>query len=428
MKSLFRLGARVRNPSLFDRFNFLKESEQWTLDKLLSYQLQETRDFLSFVGKHSPYFHGVFQRVGFHPEEFSSFRDLRVIPATDKGTLIREKEKIHTEFRFKKEFVCETSGTTGQVLTFRRNEEWDSANRAAVMRGYSWYGVNPWDRNVYLWGFNFSISERIRVRLLDLLQNRFRVFSYDEKQIKRLARHTRRAKYLHGYSSMIYNIAKILNENPHLPKPRNLRLVKGTSEKIFDNYQDEARQAFGQKIVSEYGAAESGLIAFECPQGNMHLHMEGCYVEVEDGEILVTNFLSRSFPIIRYRLGDFVRMAPEGFQCPCGMAHPVIEDVEGRVGKVVYGKEKTYPSLTFYYVFKNLYFEQGLALCYQARQYEKGSVVIDIEEDAGDKEEVIRREVEKIFGGDLEVGLTFGVKVLPIDGKRRDFVSLLDDE
>lgn len=427
MEFLFRLGARFRNPSLFSRYRFLKESEGWPLDQLKSHQFKECRDFLIFAKRTSRYFREVFAASGFNPEKIESLTDLEALPVTEKKDLIENNQVIHADYPFKKAFQCETSGTTGEVLTFRRNEEWDSANRAAVMRGYSWYGVNPWDRNVYLWGFNFSPRERIRVRFLDLLQNRFRVFSYGAEELEKLARKTARARYLHGYSSMIFHIARLLNERPELPKPQQLRLVKGTSERIFESYQEEAQKAFGRRIVSEYGAAESGLIAFECPQGSMHLHMEGCYVEVVDGEIIVTNFLSRSFPIIRYRLGDSVKMAPEGFRCPCGMAHPVIEEVVGRIGKVVFGKEETYPSLSFYYVFKNLYFGQGVALSYQVKQFEKGSVLIDMEEDVPEHEEAIRREVAKIFDDDLEVTLRFGVDTLSTDGKRQDFVSFVNE-
>ena len=103
---------------------------------------------------------------------------------------------------------------------------------------------------------------------------------------------------------MIYEIAKQVNESGE--GPIRLKMVKGTSEKIFDSYQDEVRKAFGQKMISEYGAGESTLIAYECPCGNMHVVMENVIVEDYNGEILVTNLNSTSMPIIRYRLGDSV--------------------------------------------------------------------------------------------------------------------------
>ncbi|TOH87149.1 hypothetical protein, partial [Vibrio parahaemolyticus] len=76
---------------------------------------------------------------------------------------------------------------------------------------------------------------------------------------------------------MIYEVAKLANKkNIQLS---NIKFIKGTSEKIYDFYQDEVQRAFGQKIVSEYGSAESGIIAFECPYGNMHVNEECCVLE-----------------------------------------------------------------------------------------------------------------------------------------------------
>jgi phenylacetate-CoA ligase len=369
----------------------------------------------------------VFQEAGFDPGKIRDLEELKVLPVSKKETLIEHNDEIHTTAPFRKLFQCETSGTSGQVLTFRRDEYWDSANRAAAMRGYSWYGVEPWDRSVYFWGFNIRPRERARVRILDAFQNRFRAFSYEDREIRRLAMRTRRAVVLHGYSSMIFNVAKAFNEDPSLPKPERLKLVKGTSEKIFPAYQEEARKAFGRKIVSEYGAAEAGLIAFECPSGSMHIHLEGCHVEEVDGEILVTNLLSYSFPVIRYRLGDSVQLASDDFLCPCGMAHPVITEVLGRVGKVVYGKVHKYPSLTFYYVFKNLFFEKGISLTYQAKQHERGCVDIDIEQDAPEYRGAVLAEIRKNFGEDLDCTVRFGQAAPPRQEKRRDFVSFIDE-
>lgn len=425
MEFLFRLGARWRNPSLFTRFDFLKKSERWSRAQLIDYQTTQCRAILEFAQRHSPYYRDMFRRAGFEPSDLRSLQDLIRLPVMEKESLIRHNADIHTNYRFGKLFPCETSGTSGQVLTFRRDEPWDSGNRAAVMRGYSWFGVNPWDRSVYLWGFNTDPFKKVRVRVLDALQNRFRVFSYDEAEIRRLARHTRKAVVLHGYSSMIYNIAKALNRDGHLPRPGQLKLVKGTSEKIFEAYQAEAIKAFGMRIVSEYGAAETGLIAFECPHGSMHVHMEGCHVEVVDGEAVVTNLLSRSFPIIRYRLADSIELAPDGFECRCGMKHTVIKEILGRVGAVVHGKTGQFPSLAFYYVFKNLFFQKGLMLSYQAQQHERGKVVIDIEQDCPEHLGLVQAEIRKYFGEDLDATVRFGQKVESGQKKRKDFVSYL---
>ena len=81
--------------------------------------------------------------------------------------------------------------------------------RAAVQRGYSWYNVKPWERNAYFWGFNFSRVQQIKTRFLDALQNRFRIFSLKSSDLKRFVRKLENTKYIHGYSSMIYEVARV---------------------------------------------------------------------------------------------------------------------------------------------------------------------------------------------------------------------------
>ena len=70
-------------------------------------------------------------------------------------------------------------------------------------------------------------------------------------------------------------------------------------------------------------------------------------VEEDENKIVVTNLLSKSFPIIRYKLGDYIKLKKPEFECPCGRKHRVIEEVLGRVGTNVIGIKNDYPSLTF---------------------------------------------------------------------------------
>ena len=306
---------------------------------------------------------------------------------------------------------------------FYRNQDWDAWHRASVFRGYHWYGVNPWDRNGYLWGYNFSWTRAVKTRVLDMLQNRFRLFSYKDDEIDEFISKLSKATYLSGYSSMIYEVAKRVNVKKGDWVFPHLRMIKGTSEKIFDKYRDEVKTAFGVPIISEYGAAEAGIIAFECPSGAMHVNMETVIVEEENNEILVTNLVSKSFPIIRYKLGDYIRLDKTS-QCTCGMQHEIVSEVLGRVGKVIYGKVSQYPSLTLYYVFKNLAMEYGLILNYQATQSRQGHLIIRIEGPLKDSHrQTLRKEIEKYFALDLDVHIKDGEDLHTRKGKKADFLS-----
>lgn len=424
IKSLiYKLGIAMRNPSLLDHYHFLKETEHYSREELKRLQFETGKEFLCFAGKYSPYWKEKFEREGFDPQKMTSWDDLKKLAPIAKNDLLTDGDKIKSVYPFQKLQYSETSGTSGQVLFFPRNEEWDSFNRAGMFRGYSWYGIKPFERNGYLWGYNINPKARRKVQFLDWLQNRFRCFSYSEEDVRRFTEKLQSAEFLSGYSSMIYEIARLVNEMGMNPK-YHLKMIKGTSEKIYPSYQEEVKKAFGQKIISEYGAGEAGLIAFECPEGgNMHINMEHVYVEVEDGEILVTNFLSRSYPIIRYKLGDAVTLADPDFVCPCGRKHQVVLDVLGRVGKNIYGKKSIYPSLTFYYLFKNIALEHGVFLNYQAIQKEKGAVVLNIEKEAPEFLPFIQREIVKYFKDDVVFSVHFGVKLHEKNGKLKDFIS-----
>ncbi|MFK5957308.1 MAG: phenylacetate--CoA ligase family protein, partial [Lutibacter sp.] len=259
--------------------------------------------------------------------------------------------------------------------------------------------------------------------ILDKLQNRFRLFSYEHNSVKYFIKKLSKATYLHGYSSMIYETAKLINEQ-NLKKPFNLKMVKGTSEKIIEAYQSEVKKAYGVTMISEYGAAETGIIAFECPSGNMHINMEGVIVEDIDNEIVVTNLQMKSFPIIRYKLGDYIKLAPKTKVCECGMQHQILEEVTGRIGNTVYGINYKYPSLYFYYIFKNLVTKQDLKLNYQVVQNEKGELVFLIEQLINNTElEFLKKEIRVYFKNDIIVTIKIGQKINSEKQKLKSFIS-----
>ena len=381
---------------------------------------------MKFAAKYSDYYKRVFDDHAFdYRSDLTTLDDIKLLPVICKKDLIRFNSAIHTvdNFEFSKLFFAETSGSTGEALTFFKDEYWDSANRASIQRGMSWYGVEPWQRNGYFWGFNFSRMAKVRIAVQDWLLNRFRIFTYEDKDILRFIEKSRQAIYIHGYSSMIYEVAKRANELGI--KLCDISLIKGTSEKIYPHYHDETRKAFGLKIISEYGAAETGIIAFECPHGSMHINEEMCIVEVAQGQIIVTNLVGRSFPVIRYRLGDYIRLSDR--KCECGRQHRIIEEVTGRVGKSVVGATgKKFPSLTFYYIFKNLALDKNIQINYKAIQESPGELRLLLDRNLSpDEVRYLRDEFEKYFGSELVVRLEENVKLHDRKSKLMDFESLL---
>lgn len=88
------------------------------------------------------------------------------------------------------------------------------------------------------------------------------------------------------------------------------------------------KQAFPNAIIwSTYSSMEVGLIAHSCPKDDRFHHimnhrlgieiLDDNYNEVEEGEvgrIIITDYLNKECPIIRYEIGDY---GSRGI-CPCG--------------------------------------------------------------------------------------------------------------
>jgi len=418
-KIIYKLGVLLWNKRIISHYNRLKKSEKLSVEELRNNQVEKINELIKWAYQNSSYYKKIFDLNEFKPEDFSSLDDLKKIPITTKKDLLSSSDEIQIRKKTGKLIYSETSGSTGQSLKFYRNKDWDASTRAAMFRGYSWYNVEPWEKNGYLWGYNTKST--FKVKLLDFFQNRFRLFSYNRDAVIDFSKKLESAVFLEGYSSMIYETAKIINRENNFKKP-NLKLVKGTSEKIFDYYHRETLKAFGKKIVSEYGAAETGLIAFECPNGNMHVTMENVIVEEVNNEIIVTNLWSYSFPIIRYKLGDYVSLKKES--CSCGMQHDIIGEVTGRIGNIIFGIKDVYPSLVLYYIFKNLATKENLIIRYQAQQKEKGKLVFRIENDLSEIEiQKVLREARSYFNDDIYCEVITNVEPIRLKGKLKDFIS-----
>ena len=98
-------------------------------------------------------------------------------------------------------------------------------------------------------------------------------------------------------------------------------------------------RTFGCAVRNSYGASEFMAIAWECERGCLHLNADWVILESVDKHgqampisefsysTLLTNLANYVQPLIRYDLGDQVRVCAE--RCRCGSSLPVIE-VQGR--------------------------------------------------------------------------------------------------
>ncbi|MGO8679057.1 MAG: hypothetical protein ACLQVX_24725 [Limisphaerales bacterium] len=104
------------------------------------------------------------------------------------------------------------------------------------------------------------------------------------------------------------------------------------------------REAFSSPLASSYGCTECGYVFMECEAGRLHQNSRFCRVDflpfAEEhggpllGRILVTTFQNPWCVVVRFDVGDLVRLEPSG-ACPCGRNGGItIAAVEGRLKNV----------------------------------------------------------------------------------------------
>jgi len=114
-----------------------------------------------------------------------------------------------------------------------------------------------------------------------------------------------------------------------------LRELLTGGETLGEAVRRHVGAAFGCPVHNSYGASEFLTIAADCAQGRLHVNADWVILEPVDergrpvpaGELsrgtLLTNLANRVQPLIRYDLGDRVRVLPG--RCACGSPLPAIE-------------------------------------------------------------------------------------------------------
>jgi phenylacetate-coenzyme A ligase PaaK-like adenylate-forming protein len=122
-------------------------------------------------------------------------------------------------------------------------------------------------------------------------------------------------------------------------------LAVSAGEWLSPGARERIASAFECKVREGYVASEFMGIAYECPEGWLHVNSDWVIVEGVDAEYrpvppgepsrttLLTNLANRVQPFIRYDIGDSVTFAPA--PCPCGNPLPALR-VEGRRDDILY--------------------------------------------------------------------------------------------
>jgi phenylacetate-CoA ligase len=120
-----------------------------------------------------------------------------------------------------------------------------------------------------------------------------------------------------------------------LPSPEFITLTYETTTRAM---RRDIGRAFEAPLFQLYGATEVGVLFMECEYGRLHPNERHSHVDLVPmagpgrlARVLVTTLGRAWMPLLRYDIGDIVRVA-ESRHCRCGLKSdgPLLERVEGR--------------------------------------------------------------------------------------------------
>lgn len=357
------------------------------------------------------------------------------LPIVTKQDLQTGLDRLITKtYDIDKLYVNNTSGSSGHPLTFAKDyytqaRVWAYKKMFSNMHGIDYFA----SKEAKFYGMPKSTKALLIQKLKDAILNRVRFVVFDlsdavfDEWLERFR--TKRFEYIYGYTSSIVLFCRYLIKNGIVLNEicPTLKVVIVTSEVCSAEDKAIIKKACGVEARNEYGTADAGLIGYECQYGNIHLAEENVYVEstASDG-LLVTDLFNKSFPLVRYRIGDMAELSEE--PCRCGSHNRVVKSLQGRTNDVALLKSgRMIPGLTFYYISRALLESSGVLKEFIIRQTALDTFEFDVVSDqplsAADID-ALKKTAEEY----LEPGLNIFVHQLdkierPASGKIKHFYS-----
>lgn len=413
------------------------ERTQWhTTKELRALQIEKLRRLISHAAERCPYYRDVIRDTAIEPS-FMTLDELARLPTLSKDDIRRNGPRLLASPFVGRLFDYSTGGSSGDPLLFKIDRSRQSADQSARIRSRRWFGVEPGERELYLWGAAVELAAQDRLKQLrDRLTNH-RLLSAFEMTPDRMTRYLCEIEqfdpvHVFGYPSSLARLARHARTIGSRLRGPSLKAVFVTGELLDPRDRAVIESMFAVPVADGYGAREAGFIAHQCPQGRYHVTMESLIVELlnergrpaadgESGEVTITHLDAFGMPFIRYRTGDLARRSIE--PCPCGRGLETLEGLRGRrtdMLRTVDGGEAH--ALSAIYVLRE---ERGVRQ-FRVEQLENldliVSVVVETPFDDASKRRIVHGLRRRI--GDVQVELRI-VDHIPVDpsGKHRCVAS-----
>lgn len=287
-------------------------------------QLKKFREIFEYARCHSKFYRQYYGDHGVLDLKIERFADIEKVPLTNKSMLRQFGTRdTMTREMGKRIHVHSTSGSTGEPFKIAFNKFEDYSAHIRLIKALMEHGYRPWKKMVLLSRYETDHQFEIEgdLGVLGWLQRKLGLFKREvisifepvDVIVKKLQ--ALKPDVLWSTPSIIEVISLALKKND---EKLDIPLVLFMSETISPDQIVLFNERIGKYFIDLYGCMESPSIAFGFNQIDAkkifsnstlvevirHRHMEDQLV----GDIIITNLVNRTMPLIRYDLGDYAEV------------------------------------------------------------------------------------------------------------------------
>ena len=419
-----------------------KEHEKFSKKEWETYKTKELQKILLHCFDNVPYYKKKYTDVGFTRKDFENFtlQDLKKLPILEKNDLRKYGTTTLLAKNKEKGKFLASSGSTGTPIKIYFSKKFHQTWSALYeVRVRNWANVDYTMRRGMIGGRRILPKANAKPP--------YYRYNYFEKQTYFSAYHLsfetvdnyvkglikNKVEYLVGYAMSIYFWADFINQkNIKTPK---LKAILTSSEKLTDTMRKTIEKAFQCKVYDGYSGVEACGLISENNNGDLLFSEDSGIMELintqgktisngETGDVIATGFFNYNQPLIRYRIGDRIKLS-KNQNTQSGIHFTKIDEIEGRIEDVIIGKDGR-KMVRFHGLFININGLKSAQIIQHKLDNIEIKLIIDFTFIKDKEEETIKNRLFSQLGT-LHVKFTY-VKELPRtkNGKIKAVISKLN--
>lgn len=352
-------------------YNKSLDRQFFTTDQWSKYQNNELRSLLVHTWKTVPYYRNLFQEIGLNGKDIFAFSlsDLKKLPILEKQTFRKfdDTDMLSSDLEPNGIFL-HSSGSTGTPVNVYYSKSMHQ----------KYFGI--YENVINNWSGVSHKSSRGMIGGRKIIKNSlergpFYRYNMAEKQVYFSAYHISKktvhnyvegmwkygVEYMTGYASSNYFLARFIEESG-LKAPQ-LKAVLTSSEKLTQEMRDTFKRVYGCDTFDSYNGVDLCNLVSECEFHRLHIIPDVGIVELLDengndvlpgeiGRVISTGLLNYNQPLIRYAIGDYMRLS-KNQSCPCGRNMLIVDEIMGRFEDTVIASDGR-EMMRFHSIFLNI--------------------------------------------------------------------------